>query len=199
MKGTILILTFFCAGILFSLLDYVPQTFLGSDPALFALWVLMGLVGISLGANPKLGEIFKSLRPDILLMPMATTVGTFAGAVLASLCLIWTASDCLAIGAGFAYYSLSSVIITQYKGAELGAAALLCNVLRELFTLILTPLVVKLFGPVAAISCGGASTMDTTLPVISQNAGPTWIVPSIIHAMILDFSVPFWLTIFCVL
>lgn len=197
MGDTLLIIIFFSAGILLSMLDLVPRFILDHDPTLLALWLLMGLVGLSLGADRKLGDIIRTLRPDVLLMPLATTAGTFIGASIASFFLIWTITDCLAIGAGFAYYSLSSVFITQYKGPDLGAAALLCNVFRELFTLLLAPLVVRLFGPVAAISCGGASTMDTTLPVIGRSAGSNWIFPAIIHAVILDLSVPFWVTLFC--
>lgn len=53
--------------------------------------------------------------------------------------------------------------------------------------------------PLAAISCGGASTMDSTLPVITRFAGRQWVFVSIVHAMILDFSVPFWVTFFCTL
>lgn len=197
MADTALIILFFSSGIFLTRLELLPTVLLEHDPTLQALWVLMALVGLSLGADRKLGEVLKSLRPVILLLPFATTAGTFAGALLASFCLAWALSDCLAIGAGFAYYSLSSVFISQYKGPDLGAAALLCNVMRELFTLLFTPLLIKFFGPAAAISCGGATTMDTTLPVISRYAGSLWIFPAIIHAIILDFSVPFWVTLFC--
>ena len=151
----------------------------------------------SIGSDRRLGEILRTLRPRVLLLPLATTVGTFAGVAAASLFLAYSLADCLAVGAGFAYYSLSSIFITQYKGAELGTVALLSNILREILTLVGTPLLVRLLGPLAPISCGGASTMDTTLPVIARYAGREWIFISIVHAMILDFSVPFWVILFC--
>ena len=159
----------------------------------------MGLVGLSIGSDRRLGEILRTLRPRVLLLPLATTVGTFAGVAAASLFLAYSLADCLAVGAGFAYYSLSSIFITQYKGAELGTVALLSNILREILTLVGTPLLVRLLGPLAPISCGGASTMDTTLPIIARYAGRDWIFVSIVHAMILDFSVPFWVIFFCTL
>ncbi|MDE5879289.1 MAG: lysine exporter LysO family protein, partial [Desulfovibrio sp.] len=111
--------------------------------------------------------------------------------------LVYSLADCLAVGAGCAYYSLSSVFITQYRGEELGTVALLANIFRELFTLVFTPLLVRLMGAPAPIMCGGASTMDTTLPGITRAAGTLWTFPSIVHAMVLDFSVPFWVTLFC--
>ena len=106
-------------------------------------------------------------------------------------------TDCLAIDSGFAYYSLSSIFITEYRGAELGTIALLANIIREMTTLLLTPLIAKRFGPLAPISSGGATTMDTTLPIITRTSGQDFIIVSIFHGFCVDFSVPFLVTFFC--
>ena len=197
MSASLPILGCFLLGLLLARFGLVPGLLLEHDPTLPALWLLMALVGLSLGADRRLMEILRSLRPRILLLPLGTTIGTFAGCALVSLFLAYSLADCLAVGAGFAYYSLSSVFITQYRGEELGTVALLANIFRELFTLVFTPLLVRLMGAPAPIMCGGASTMDTTLPGITRAAGTLWTFPSIVHAMILDFSVPFWVTLFC--
>ena len=199
MSGSLLILAFFGAGLGLARLGLIPRYFVEHDATLYVLWLLMGLVGLSIGSDRRLSEILRTLRPRVLLLPLAPTVGTFAGVAAASLFLAYSLADCLAVGAGFAYYSLSSIFITQYKGAELGTVALLSNILREILTLVGTPLLVRLLGPLAPISCGGASTMDTTLPIIARYAGRDWIFVSIVHAMILDFSVPFWVVFFCTL
>ncbi|CAK7013456.1 MAG: Lysine exporter LysO [Desulfovibrio sp.] len=197
MNGSLMILFFFGAGVLLARLGVVPDYFIEHDMTLYVLWALMLLVGISMGADRRLGEMLRTLRPRVLLLPLATTVGTFAGTALASLFLVYSAAECMAVGSGFAYYSLSSIFITQYKGPELGTIALISNIARELMTLLFTPLLVRFMGPTAAISCGGASTLDTTLPVITRYAGKQWIFISIVHALVLDFSVPFWVTFFC--
>lgn len=197
MRGSALILGFFVIGIFAGAYGLLPDFLLENDPTLQALWLLMALVGLSLGADKKLAEILRSASPKILLLPLATTVGTFIGAAIASCFISCGLADCLAVGAGFAYYSLSSIFITQYKGPDLGAVALISNIARELFTMLFAPLVFRYFGPLATISCGGASTVDTTLPIISRVAGARWIFPSIIHAVCLDFCVPFWVTFFC--
>ena len=197
MNGSLMILFFFGAGVLLARLGVVPDYFIEHDMTLYVLWALMLLVGVSMGADRRLGEMLRTLRPRVLLLPLATTVGTFAGTALASLFLVYSAAECMAVGAGFAYYSLSSIFITQYKGPELGTIALISNIARELMTLLFTPLLVRFMGPTAAISCGGASTLDTTLPVITRYAGKQWIFISIVHALVLDFSVPFWVTFFC--
>ena len=199
MKGSLIILFFFCSGVLLARLRLIPTYLLEHDFTVYALWLLMLLVGISIGSDRRLGEILRTLRPRVLLLPLATTVGTFAGTALVSLFLTYSVSECMAVGAGFAYYSLSSIFISQYKGPELGTIALISNIARELITLLLTPLLAKYFGPLMPISCGGASTMDTTLPVITRYCGKDWIFVSIVHAMILDFSVPFWVIFFCTL
>ena len=180
-------------------LGLIPTYLIEHDFTVYALWLLMLLVGISIGSDRRLGEILRTLRTRVLLLPMATTAGTFAGTALVSLFLTYSMSECMAVGAGFAYYSLSSIFISQYKGPELGTIALISNIARELITLLLTPLLARHLGPLIPISCGGASTMDTTLPVITRYCGKEWIFVSIVHAMILDFSVPFWVIFFCTL
>ena len=199
MKGSLIILFFFCTGVLLARLGLIPTYLLEHDCTVYALWLLMLLVGISIGSDRRLGEILRTLKPRVLLLPLATTAGTFAGTALVSLFLSYSVSECMAVGAGFAYYSLSSIFISQYKGAELGTIALISNIARELITLLLTPLLARHLGPLIPISCGGASTMDTTLPVITRYCGKEWNFVSILHAMILDFSVPFWVIFFCTL
>ena len=105
--------------------------------------------------------------------------------------------ESMAVGSGFGYYSLSSIFITEYKGAELGTIALLSNILREIMALLLAPLFVKYFGKLAPISVGGATTMDTTLPIILKFSGKEFAVISVFHGFILDLSVPVLVTIFC--
>ena len=105
----------------------------------------------------------------------------------------------MAVGSGFAYYSISSIFITQYRGAELGTVALLANIYREILTLLIAPLLAKVFGPLAPISSGGATTMDTTLPIISQTCGKQYVVVSLFHGFVVDFSVPFLVTMWCML
>ncbi|WP_297227830.1 lysine exporter LysO family protein [uncultured Desulfovibrio sp.] len=197
MGGSLGIICCFILGALFAWLGWVPDYLLGHEATVYVLYVLMLLVGFSIGYDQRLGEILRTLRPRVLLLPLATAVGTFAGSALVSLFMVYSVGECLAVGAGFAYYSLSSVFITQYKGPELGTVALMANIMRELITLLFAPLLVRWISPLAPISCGGASTMDTTLPIITRYAGQQWVFVSIVHAMILDFSVPFWVTFFC--
>ena len=106
-------------------------------------------------------------------------------------------AEWLAVGSGMGYYSISSVLITGYRGTELGTIALLSNIVREMIALLGAALLVRLFGTLAPIAAAGATAMDTTLPVISRTCGPRLVPVSIYCGMATDFSVPFLVTLFC--
>jgi uncharacterized membrane protein YbjE (DUF340 family) len=98
------------------------------------------------------------------------------------------------VGAGFGYYSLSSIFIGQISGKTLGVVALISNILREIITLLGTPLLLKFFGQLAPIAAGGATSMDTTLPVITKFTGKEYAVISVFSGVVLTMLVPFLVT-----
>ena len=201
MKGSIIIIAFFALGIavglLFSTCNLQFSIF-NLHFSTFILYALMFCVGISIGSDTKTLKNFKDVNPRLMILPVMTVVGTLAGTAAASALLPHRhLFDCLAIGSGFGYYSLSSIFITEYKGAELGTIALLANIMREIITLLCAPLLVRYFGKLAPISMGGATTMDTTLPIITRTSGQDYVIVSIFHGFCVDFSVPFLVTFFC--
>lgn len=198
MKGSLIIVGFFLLGTLCGIFHLLPSDLSQSNISFYALCALMFSVGISIGNDPQTLRNFRSLNPRLVLLPVATILGTLSAAALVNLILPHrSASECMAIGSGMGYYSLSSIFITQYKGPELGTLALLSNILREIMTLLCAPLLVRWFGNLAPISAGGATTMDTTLPIITRTAGQQFVIVSIFHGFITDFSVPFLVTFFC--
>lgn len=198
MKGSIIIVSFFIMGAILGWAEWLPEFLLENDHTLYALYALMFLVGISLGSDRKLKEIVRGINIKVFFIPLATIIGTLLGSALISLVLVkLSLTDCLAVGSGFGYYSLSSVFITQYKGAELGTVALTSNIIREIMTFLGAPLFVKYFGKFAPICAGGATTMDTTLPVITHYSGQNLVFVSIFHGFVVDFTVPFFVTFFC--
>lgn len=200
LKGSLVIVAFFVAGCVAGLFALVPFDVAGARVSTYVLYALMFCVGVTLGHDETLAGRVRRLDPRLALLPVMTAVGTLAGAALATPLLPPLAvTDTLAVGSGFGYYSLSSIFIADFRGAELGTVALLCNVMREIFTLLVAPLVARWCGPLAAVSIGGATTFDTTLPVITQAAGKPYAVVSIFHGCTLDFSVPFLVTFFCTL
>ena len=197
MKGSLIIVGFFALGVACGLADVLPDLS-QTDISFYALCALMFCVGISVGSDPQTLNSFRALSPRLVMLPVATILGTLAGTAIISLLLQErTPADCLAVGSGFGYYSLSSIFITEYRGAELGTVALLANICREIITLLAAPLLARWFGPLAPISAGGATTMDTTLPIITRTSGQQFVVVSIFHGFLVDFSVPFLVTLWC--
>lgn len=200
MKGSLIIVGFFILGIAAGLSGMIPESIIDGDLTFYALCALLLCVGIGIGSDRNIVTKFKSLDVRMALLPLGTALGTFAGSLVVSFILSGRSPlDCLAVGSGFGYYSLSSIFITEYKGAELGTIALLANIIREMVTLLLSPVLAKVFGPLAPISSGGVTSMDTTLPIIMASSGEQYSAVSIFHGFILDFSIPFLVTFWCTL
>ena len=199
MKGSLIVVGFFIIGLLGGIEKMVPSWLLDGDVSFVALCGLLLFVGLGIGLNPEMKKEVRSLSPRMALLPVVTIIGSWLGALLIWTVLHRTLSDCMAINSGFAYYSLSSIFITEYRGAELGTIALLANIIREMLTLLGAPLMARWFGPLAPISVGGATTMDTTLPILSQTLGQRYIALSIYHGFVVDFTVPFLVSWWCMI
>ena len=206
MKGSLIVVGFFALGCVLGWSGRLPDVVIENDITVYVLYLLMFQVGLSIGSDKKLKDILGSIRPKLLLVPFATIAGTLVFSALVSLLLTqWSDFDCLAVGSGFAYYSLSSILITQLKesslgvqlATELGTIALMANIMREIMALLGAPLFVKYFGRLSPICAGGATTMDTTLPIITRYSGKDLVFISIFHGIIVDFTVPFFVSFFC--
>lgn len=198
MKGSLIIVGFFVLGTFCGAFHLLPFDIGESRVSFYVLCGPMFSVGLSIGNDPQTLKNFRALNPRLVFLPIATILGTLGAAALVSLLLPHrNVADCMAVGSGMGYYSLSSIFITEYKGPELGTVALLSNIFREIMTLLCAPLLVRWFGNLAPIASGGATTMDTTLPIITRCAGQQFVVVSIFHGFVTDFSVPFLVTFFC--
>ena len=192
MKGSIIILAFFITGLLAGIYNLLPEFLLENDYSLYALYVLMFLVGIGIGSNKKSIDIIKSVNFKIILVPISVIVGTYMGVTIFSLIQDKLSFiDSIAVGSGFGYYSLSSVLITEISGEQLGVIALLSNIFREIITLLFTPVFARYFGKLAPISSGGATSMDTTLPVITKYIGADYAIISVFSGIVLTVLIPF--------
>lgn len=196
MKSNLILLGFFLLGLALGGSDLVPTAIVESDLGNYLLYLLLFLVGLSVGNDRDTIRGFRQLSPRLLALPFLTIIGSMCGGVVAALLLGQSLYEMLAVSQGLAYYSLSSILITEKLGITLGAIALFSNVFRELLTLLLAPLLVKYLGPLAPIAAGGATTMDVTLPAILNASGKEYLVPAIYHGFVCDFSVPILVTLF---
>ena len=151
--------------------------------------------------------MFRSLDVKMLFLPLFTITGTLLFTLLAFFFFNHESMfDVMALGSGFGYYSLSSVLIAQLKTAAVGATAatqlatiaLLTNVARELLSLFSCQVLTRKGGSLAAISTAGIGSMDVCLPSILHASGDQRIVPvAVFHGLILEISIPMLITLFC--
>lgn len=166
MKNSLIILLCFAAGVLCSYWGIIPEC--DDSLSLYILYVMMFLVGIGLGSDlTALSAPIKKYKFQILLIPLSTIVGTIAACCLFSLFCPVPLRETVAIGCGFGYYSLSAILLNELAGADIGTIALICNLSRELLTLLTIPLLARYCGKLAPITAAGATSIDTTLPLIS--------------------------------
>ena len=198
MKGSLLVLSMFFVGCVLGYVWNFSGWELGDTHhlSMYILYALMFQVGVSIGG----GEDFKEL------IPLATIGGTLLFSALVSVLLTrWSVFDCLAVGSGLGYYSLSSILIMELKTPDLGAQlatelatiALLTNVIRELVALVGAPFICKYFGKLAPISVAGVTSVDVALPSIIRVSGKEMVPLAIFHGLLVDMSVPFFISLFC--
>jgi len=153
------------------------------------LYVLIFLIGMDLGLNFNAEELRKVGR-KALVLPFLTLTGSILGGLLASLILGIEPRWGLAIGASCGWYSLTGPIIAQYS-AVYGAVGFLGNLMREILTIMFYPIAIRKIDPEKAVVMGGATTMDTTLPVITKFGGREVALVAFVHGFILTAVVPF--------
>lgn len=158
------------------------------------LCLLMFFVGIDIGKNKDVMSQIKSIGVKAISTPLMVASGSLVGAVVCGKFLGYGAKDSSLIGAGMAWYSLSAIMITPYS-KELSVLAFLTNVCREVFAIVLIPLIAKYIGHEEAIAPSGATAMDTTLPIISKATDARTAIISFITGFILTLSVPILVTL----
>lgn len=198
MKISIIILVCFILGFTLGFYWEIPELFLENNLELYILYALIFLVGMSVTMEKDLLKLIKITKLSHILLPVITITGTYTGILIFS---IFNSQldlkDLLAIGSGLGYYSVSSILIAELKNEYLGTVALLVNISREILTLLTAPILYKIFGKFAPITSAGATSMDTTLPIITRVSGKDTVIITIIHGTVLTILVPVLVTFFC--
>jgi uncharacterized membrane protein YbjE (DUF340 family) len=192
MRISLIISACFAVGVTWGAAGLAPGVLLRPEAGTWSIYVLMVLVGLGVGGSGRSLSVVRKVRSKILLVPLAVVVGTFLGAMLAAWVLpSLKVRDSLAVGAGFGYYSLSSIIIKgTFHNETLAAVTLVANLLREMSTILLAPLLVAYLGKLAPIGTGGATTMDTTLPIITRWSGAEYGMIAAFSGLVLSMAVP---------
>lgn len=187
-------LGFFMAGVILGCLRVLPRGVAAAEAAVWVLYLLLVLAGMTVGFDLKALGIVRDMKGRILLIPLGVVAGTLCGSALAWLVLSsfsgLSLPESLAVGAGFGYYSLATVIMTRLGDPALGSVALLSNMIHEALALLLPPFLVRFSGRLGPVLAGGAAAMDTCLPVIAQVSGERCAILALFSGMCLTLLVP---------
>lgn len=155
-----------------------------------SLIVLYIGVGMSLGANRKVFSYIKLLGWKIVFLSIAIFAGSIIGGFVAGTLLGVPYNVSLISASGMSYYSITGAYMTQAYGIEAGTYGFIVNVMREFFTVLLLPLLMKI-SKGSPIAGGAAGDMDTMLVPITKFVGPELGLVTLITGTILTFAVPF--------
>lgn len=154
------------------------------------LYLLMFLVGISVGLNKLAFRKIREYHLRILIIPFGIALGSVLGGILGGLVLGMPLCDSVPITAAMGWYSLSGVLMTDLSGAGAGAIAFLCNLLREILSFLLIPVIAKHLGYYAAMAPAGATSEDTTLPMFVRYTNEEIVVMAVLNGAICSALVP---------
>jgi uncharacterized membrane protein YbjE (DUF340 family) len=176
---------------------FVPESFYDMTDHLLTigLCMLLFFVGIDIGKNKNVLNEIRKTGHLFFIIPIGVALGSILGALAIGLALGYPINESGAIGSGFGWYTLSSIIIAPYS-SELSVLAFLTNVVREVFAIALIPIVAKKLGFIEAIAPAGATAMDTTLPIISRNTNSETAILSFSTGLILSTLVPILVPLF---
>jgi uncharacterized membrane protein YbjE (DUF340 family) len=159
-----------------------------------SLIVLYVSVGISLGTNRKVFKYIRILGFRVIYISIAIVLGSLVGGFTAGILLGVPLHTSVMAASGMSYYSLTGAYMTQVYGIEAGTYGFVVNVMREFFTVLLLPFLIKISNG-SPIAGGGAGNMDTMLVPVTKFVGVELGLVTLITGVILTFTVPFLLPV----
>lgn len=159
----------------------------------FSLILLLFLMGLAFGLNREAVAKLRKAGLKILVVPFSIALGSILGGLIGGLILRINVFASMAISAGYGWYTLAGPLVGQLFGAEFGALGFIVNFLRELLTIATISLTVKI-DKYAPIAFGGATSMDTTLPVIVRYSGSESLIMAFSSGFTLSLIAPFTIT-----
>ena len=151
-------------------------------------------VGVSLASSKSVFGYIRRLGLRILWMPLAIFCGCLLGGLVSGLILGVPMNWSVMSASGMGYYSLTGAFMTETYGIEAGTYGFIVNVSRDVFTVLLLPVLIRI-SKGSPIASGAGGCMDTMLVPVSRYVGPELSLVALISGTILTFVVPVWLPI----
>lgn len=162
----------------------------------YILYVLMFLVGISIGLHRGIIGKIKEYHVRIFVIPAGIIAGSLTGGIISGLITGLPMNQSTAVAAGMGWYSLTGAAVGNLAGAQAGSVAFLSNLLREIFSFFSIPFISKKLNYYTCIAPAGATSEDTTLPMMIRYTDEETVVLSVFNGVICSAAVPFLIS-FC--
>lgn len=178
-------------GILFGFY-FLPKAYIYLlDAALTGTLILLYIgVGISIGSNKDVYRYIKLVGPRVIYISIAIFAGSLSGGLVSGALMNIPFEASVLSAGGMSYYSITGAYMTQAYGIEIGTYGFVVNVMREFFTVLMLPLLVKI-SKGSPIAGGAAGNMDTMLMPVTKFVGPELGLITLITGTVLTFAVPF--------
>lgn len=152
--------------------------------------LLMISVGISIGLQRGILGRLREHRAHALVIPVGVTVGSLAGGVVCSIVTGYPLAEGVSIAGCMGWYSLGGATIGALSGGAYGGVAFLSSLMREILSFFCIPFLSRHLNPAACIAAAGATSEDTTLPMMVKYAGEENVVLSVVNGAICSALVP---------
>ncbi|MGB9866819.1 MAG: lysine exporter LysO family protein [Bacillota bacterium] len=160
-----------------------------TEATTWTLCWLVFLAGMDIARSGAWSTV-REMGLAVLFVPGAIGAASIIGAMVGGIITGMDPGEAMAVGAGFGWYSFSGVLLTNARGVELGAVAFSANLLRELITFTVAGSVRRKRIRLASVALGGATAMDSTLPMIVRCDGPEVAVIGFISGVSLTLLAP---------
>lgn len=164
----------------------------------FSSWYLLLFFIFLIGVELAFTQFDRSwLSWKVLMVPVAAFVGSCLASILNYLILSnkYNLNEIFALAQGYGWYSMSGILFTELHSAQLGGIALLTDLFREIFAILLMYCLGWRF-PRSAISSAGATSMDVTLAMVKQSCGTHYVPHAMMSGLILSLLAPLLISLF---
>ncbi|KSW12518.1 hypothetical protein CF15_07305 [Pyrodictium occultum] len=158
------------------------------EPLLAALILAAGVaVGGQLPAQEA--RLAQAASRGLLLAASTMAASASASAALAAFTGTMPPGAAAALGAAAGWYSLAGPALAAVDPVY-GLVAFLANLAREAMHLAFYPALARRGLRVEGIAVGGATTMDTGLPVVALHGGPYEAAVALVHGVVITLVAP---------
>ncbi len=148
----------------------------------------MFLIGLDLAYSP----LDRSwLNWKVLLVPLACIIGSVIGAVAISYFLTeLDLKDLIMLSQGYGFYSMSGIVITELRNAQLGSIALINDLFREIFPILFMYLIGWRYPTLCYFICWSNRHGCDAYPMVKEASGNDFSPHAMVSGFVLSVLAP---------